>query len=317
MKHRWSVSAVLLLIFLAAQLIGLLVVHSYVDVAATAKATQEAGKPVTVYTALPYGVERPQVAPEISYLYIAAAVVIGTLLLLLIIKLHKGGLWKLWFFLATMITLTVSFGAFIPKAIAAVLAFVLSYFKVFRPNLIVHNIGELFVYGGLAAIFVPIMDLKSAALLLIIIAVYDFFAVFQSKHMISLAKFQTSHKIFAGLLIPKQLSTSSVFSHVDTTATSAAKSKISKAAKLKGKSEEEYADSGSYAVIGGGDIGFPLLFAGVAMATLGFQRALIIPLFAAAALAVLLLIGKKGKFYPAMPFIAVGCFVGYGIASLL
>ena len=315
MKHRWSVSAVLLLIFVAAQIVGLLVVHSYVDVSASAKSTQEAGKPVTVYTALPYGVERPQVAPEISYLYIAAAVVIGTLLLLLIIKLHKGGLWKLWFFVATMITLIVSFGAFIPKAIAAVLALVLSYFKVFRPNLIAHNFGELFVYGGLAAIFVPIMDLKSAALLLIIIAVYDFFAVFQSKHMIFLAKFQTSHKIFAGLLIPKQLSTTSVFSHVDAATT--AKSKISKAAKPKGKPEEEYADSGSYAVIGGGDIGFPLLFAGVAMATLGFQRALIIPLFAAAALAVLLLIGKKGKFYPAMPFIAVGCFVGYGIALVL
>ena len=315
MKHRWSVSAVLLLIFVAAQLVGLLVVHSYVDVSASVKATQEAGKPVTVYTALPYGVERPQVAPEISYLYIAAAVVIGTLLLLLIIKLHKGGLWKLWFFLATMITLTVSFGAFIPKAIAAVLALVLSYFKVFRPNLVVHNIGELFVYGGLAAIFVPIMDLKSAALLLIIIAVYDFFAVFQSKHMISLAKFQTSHKIFAGLLIPKQLSTTSFFSHVDVT--TATTSKLSKSAKSKGKSEEEYEDSGSYAVIGGGDIGFPLLFAGVAMTTLGFQRALIISLFAGAALVVLLLIGKKGKFYPAMPFIAVGCFVGYGVAQLL
>ena len=315
MKHRWSISAVLLLIFVAAQLVGLLVVHSYVDVSASAKSTREAGKPVTVYTALPYGVERPQVAPEISYLYIAAAVVIGTLLLLLIIKLHKGGLWKLWFFLATILTLTVSFGAFIPKAIASVLALITSYFKVFKPNLIVHNIGELFVYGGLAAIFVPILNLKSAALLLIIIAVYDFFAVFQSKHMISLAKFQTSHRIFAGLLIPKQLSTTSVFSNVD--ATAAAKGKMAKSDKSKGKSEEEYADSGSYAVIGGGDIGFPLLFAGVAMTTLGFQRVLLIPIFAAAALVVLLLIGKKGKFYPAMPFIAVGCFVGYGIASLL
>ncbi|MBT5924176.1 hypothetical protein HOH30_00450 [Candidatus Woesearchaeota archaeon] len=42
-----------------------------------------------------------------------------------------------------------------------------------------------------------------------------------------------------------------------------------------------------------------------------------IPIFAAIGLAVLLYIGKPKKFYPAMPFIGVGCFIGLGVVYLL
>ena len=38
--------------------------------------------------------------------------------------------------------------------------------------------------------------------LLILISVYDFIAVFKIKHMITLAKFQTKSKVFAGLFVP-------------------------------------------------------------------------------------------------------------------
>jgi len=32
---------------------------------------------------------------------------------------------------------------------------------------------------------------------------------------------------------------------------------------------------------------------------------------------ILLTKGEKNKFYPAMPFISAGCFVGYGITKIL
>ncbi|HLD97601.1 MAG TPA: presenilin family intramembrane aspartyl protease [Candidatus Nanoarchaeia archaeon] len=318
MKHKLPVFTVLLLIFLAAQVIGLLVIRSYIDAAATEKATQEAGRPVTVYKELPLGIERPDVEPASSYLFMAAAVIIGTLLLLLLIRFNKGALWKVWFLLAMVMTLTVAFTAFIPALLAALLAVIIALFRVFRPNIVAHNFGELFVYGGLAAIFVPVMNLKSAAILLIIIAVYDVFAVFQSKHMISLARFQSANRIFAGLMIPKELSMKTAFSQVNAaTSTAPAKNKPAKSQKNRTRGQEdEYADSGSYAVIGGGDIGFPLLFAGAALSAFGFYKVLVIPVAATLALGVLLLIGKRGKFYPAMPFVAAGCFVGYGIASM-
>lgn len=314
MKHSWQVSAVLLCIFLAAQVIGLFVVHSYVDAAASEAATNEAGRPVVIYQDLPYGFERPDIAPGISYIFIGAAVILGTLLLLLIIKFGKLSLWKVWYFLAITIALVVSLASFLPKAAAAVISIAVSFFRVFRPNVLAHNIAELFIYGGIAAIFVPIMNVSSASILLVMIAVYDFIAVFYLKHMITLAKFQTSNRIFAGLFVPKQLSVKSAFSPIAAASTETAESKLPQSQRLV---KESYSDSGSYAIVGGGDVAFPLLFAGTLLPVFGFYKTLIIPAFAAAALLLLLAIGKKGKFYPAMPFIAAGCFVGYGVALIL
>ncbi len=312
MKHSWQVSAALLCIFLAAQVIGLFVVHSYIDAAASEAATKEAGQPVVIYQDLPYGFERPDIAPGISYLFIGAAVIIGTLLLLLIIKFRKLSLWKVWYFLAITIALTISLASFLPKAAAAMISITVAFFRVFKPNVLAHNLAELFIYGGLAAIFVPIMNIKSASILLIIIAVYDFIAVFHLKHMITLAKFQTSNRIFAGLFVPKQLSMKSAFSPI--AASSTAENKLLQHQKSE---KESYSDSGSYAIVGGGDVAFPLLFAGTLLPVFGFYKTLIIPVFAAAALLLLLAIGRKEKFYPAMPFIAAGCFIGYGILKFV
>ncbi len=286
--------------FMAAQLIGLLVVNAYVDTAASSQASKAAGKPVAVYENLPYNIERPQIAPDTAFIYLSAALIIGTLLLLLVIRLRKVSLWKLWFFMAVTITLSVSISAFFPQVAALLIAVAFAFMRIFKPNIIAQNLSELFIYGGLAAIFVPIINVKSAALFLIIIAVYDFIAVFKTKHMVTLAKFQTENRIFAGLFVPKHITAKSVVSSIS-------------AAAKKQPQKEKYSDSGDYAIIGGGDIGFPLLFAGAAMVNFGLAKTLIIPIAATIALGVLLAISKKGKFYPAMPFIAVGCFVGYAI----
>ena len=79
------------------------------------------------------------------------------------------------------------------------------------------------------------------------------------------------------------------------------------------------------AIFGGGDIGFPLLFAGVVMKDLmlqnpeliGFLKTLVIPVFVSFALLFLLVKGKQDKFYPAMPYLTVGCVVGYIVVLLL
>ena len=79
------------------------------------------------------------------------------------------------------------------------------------------------------------------------------------------------------------------------------------------------------AVLGGGDIGFPLLFSGVIMKGLmlenlffiGFLKTLIIPVFATLSLMLLFMLAKKNKFYPAMPFLTLGCAAGYGVLILV
>ena len=48
-------------------------------------------------------------------------------------------------------------------------------------------------------IFVPVVNVVSMIVILFLISVYDFIAVWKTKHMIRLAKFQAKMKLFAGL----------------------------------------------------------------------------------------------------------------------
>ena len=305
MKHTLKVTIALVIFFFMAQFTGLLVINSYID----HKKTLETKS--IMYKPLPYNLERPEVKNQsASFIYIVIAVLVGTILVLLLIKFNKPFIWKLWFFATVWLTLSIAFAAFINSAIAALLALIFSILKLYKPNVMIQNLSEIFIYGGLAAIFVPMVNLFAAFMLLIAISIYDFIAVFSTKHMIKLATFQSKSKIFAGLLIPYE------------------RGKVSLKGKIPSKSEVK--ESGkviskqSVAVLGGGDIGFTLIFAGVVMKDLmlqetvlvGFLKTLIIPVFVSLALLVLLLKGPQNKFYPAMPVLSIGCFVGY-LAVLL
>ena len=291
MKHALPVTIFLVLLFLAAQYIGLFVLDRYIDV----EKTQATG--VVEFKELPsvgpVQIERPKVEPQVSFWYILAAILIGTVLILIIIKLNVQLLWKLWFFAAVVITLTIALGAFMTGWVAFVVSLVLTWFKIFRPNVYLHNFTELLVYGGLAVIFVPILNVPVMLLLLVVLSFYDMYAVWKSEHMIKMAKFQAQSGIFAGMLIPYELPKT-----------------IPKGARVVKKNVHT-------AVLGGGDIGFPLMFAGTVMKMLGFASALVIPLFAGAALLGLLYFGQQKKFYPAMPFLTIGCVIGFLLVWLL
>ena len=297
MKHTLKITLILIAIFLLAQIVGLAVTDQYISI----ERDEVTGEIVNVtYGALPIGMERPEVEESSSFVFILIAVLIGTGMVLLLIKFRGYRLWKFWFFFAVALCLTVSFSAFVHQILAGILAIGLALWKTLRPNVYVHNLTEIFIYGGLAAIFVPIMNVWAAVMMLILISIYDMIAVWQSKHMIKMAKFQTKSNVFAGLLIPYNLP-----------ALSAKKKAVKKVSKTARKVEVRSA------ILGGGDIGFPLLFAGVLMKDVGFLRVLIVPVMTTVALFLLLYYAKKDRFYPAMPFISAGCFVGWGALWLL
>jgi presenilin-like A22 family membrane protease len=142
-----------------------------------------------------------------------------------------------------------------------------------------------------------LFNIVSGIVLLVLIAVYDAYAVWKSKHMITLAKSQAKAKMFSGLLIPYQIGRS--------------KKKLPKVQKIKKKVKIRTA------MLGGGDIGFPLIFAGIILKELGLWQSLVIPFFAAAALGILFWKADEKKFYPAMPFIGAGCLIGLGVVMLI
>ena len=245
MKHNIKVTVLIALLFLLAQIIGLLIVNHYLD------------------KDLPYNIERPKLNEKTSALQVFLTILIVTALVFLIMKYRIFKLWTVWFYLASTATLMIAFSTLLNQNVAFVLALILAYFKL-RRNIFIHNFTELFIYGGLAAIFVPVINLTSII------------AVFKTKHMVKMAKFQTKMRVFPGLLIPYR---------------------------------------NKVALLGGGDIGFPLLFAGIMMKDFG-NIAFAVPLFCTAALLVLLFIGKKDKFYPAMPFMTTGCLLSLTLLLL-
>ena len=172
----------------------------------------------------------------------------------------------------------ISFNVFFGILFAIIFAFVLTLWRLFIPNPIIHNFTELFIYGAMATIFVPILNLWSIFILLILISFYDYIAVRKTKHMVKMAKSQTKAKLFAGLTVPYEK---------------------------------------NVAILGGGDIGFPLLFAAVVMINFNLNlfdfRTYIVPLFSGLMLFTLFTFGEKKKYYPAMPYITLGCVLGLGI----
>ena len=298
MKHTLKVTLALVLFFFLAQFTGLVIVNEYIDHKKTTEAKQIVMKP------LPYGLERPEVKNQsTSFLYIITAILVGTGIMLLIAKANITIIWKLLFFVAVSVTLSVAFAAFLNVYIAGILAVAISILRLYKPNIIIHNLSEIFIYGGIASIMVNIFNLFAAFMLLILISIYDYISVFKTKQMIKLAKFQSKARVFAGLFIPYERDKMYVKETI-------AKSEIKRIPKP---------SKSSVAVLGGGDIGFTLIFAGVVMKGLmlketilaGFLKTLIIPVFVSIALLILLVKGQENKFYPAMPVLSLGCFLGY------
>ena len=275
MKHSLQVTLILLTFFLLAQGIGLGVIYNYID-------HDRSVDGETIFKDLPIG-ERPEIQHNYFYLYVIPIVGLGTMLVLFLLRNKLTWIWRVWFLTAIAMALVISFYSFMPAIIAVVLGITLAIWRIFKPNFWVQNLTELFVYGGLAAIFVPLFSVITISILLVIIAIYDAYAVWKSKHMITLAKEQTKAKVFAGLYIPYTM-------------------------KLPSNKPSRSKKGVRTAILGGGDIGFPLIFAGVVMKELGIWQSMIIPFFALMGLAFLLWRSDEKKFYPAIPLIGAGCF---------
>ena len=226
---------------------------------------------------LPLGLERPQVEEKTtSFIPIFILILVATGIGLLLARFSLFGLWRFWFLFTVWLTLVISFNVFMGQTLAIAFATVLALLKVYKNNPVIHNFTEIFIYGALATLFVPILNIYSMGILLILISIYDYIAVRKTKHMIKLAEAQGKVKAFAGLLIPYK--------------------------------------KGS-AMLGGGDIGFPLLFAAVVMKDFALPflhyKTFFIPVAVSLALLGLFLYGKEKKYYPAMPYVTAGCIVGF------
>jgi len=306
MKHTLSVTMVLVIVFLFIQIFGLYAFSQSMHIT-----TNDNGSRSVSYADTAVG-ERPEIEGAVSLLYILFGILIGTGIVMMFARFGQVNLWKIMYFMAVWLASAITLGVFISPTMAMAVEAVLALLELVRTNIYIHNIyihniTEILIYPGIALLFAPLFNIYWAAMLLLAISAYDMFAVWKSGHMITLAKFQTGTRAFAGFVVPYGIGRKGGI-----------KTDIPRGVKVRGMKT---------AILGGGDIAFPLVFSAVALDWLirytgvslfhAFLESLIIPLFTAAALLALFVKAEKDKFYPAMPFVTAGCFAGFAVVWLL
>jgi len=304
MKHNLKISIIILGMFLLTQLIGLFIINFYI---------QDGNN-------LPYGFDQRDLNEQNSASILASmlfAFFIAIILILILTKIKSVIFMRTWFFIVVCLALGLTLNVFIfnmgisySSLIALAIGIILAYFKVFKRNIILHNLTELLIYPGIAAVFASILNIITLIILLILIAAYDVWAVWHSGIMQKMAKYQiNSLGVFGGFFIPY--------------ASKKIKDKIKflrqkyKNHNIPNKVIKKNHIKVNLAILGGGDIIFPIISAGVILKAWGLVPALIVVLFSFLALLYLFIFAKKKKFYPAMLYLSIGIFLGILVGWLI
>jgi len=318
MKHNLKITLLLLGMFILTQFIGLAVQNADIfhvqNIDATTGNVTSQGNPYMTWIAPP----EPQTQTDSLGLFsqLIFSFIIAILLIFFLSKFKVEFFLKAWFFLVITIALLLCFYSFfrlsgiqlnelyVILSLLAV-ALVLAYFKVYRRSFILHNLTELLIYPGIATVFVPILNVYTIIALLVLISIYDAWAVWHTGFMQKMAKYQINKlNIFSGFFVPY--------------VSKAMKNKINLMKEKYSKKElSKKKIKVNIAILGGGDVVFPIIASGIMFKYHGFWPATFVILGATAGLAYLFFFAEKKKFYPAMPFITSGIFLGMIAGYLL
>lgn len=224
------------------------------------------------------------------------AVGLGTILILGIIaarrfKKVKSISFKAFFAVASFVGSMLFFTIWISPLAALVLSSLLVAWWLKRRNVFNHNVALAVGIIGLGTALGVRLEPSAIVLLLPVFAVYDYIAVYKTKHMVRMAKEMMRSQAVMGFIIPQHL------------------------ADLQNGSGRD--PSRKYIVVGSGDAVFPLIFIGV-VASGGMFPALFMGAFSILGffLAFFLLMRQRTRRpIPALPPIALLLLVGYLILS--
>ena len=280
-----NVTLFFVIIFLLVQFLGLYIGSQYLEVV-------NAGQIEPVF-------ENPQSSSN-SFLLIIY-VLVGTGLILLAVKFWKF-LIRIIEAVAIFSSSTLAFMFLVPVEILTIpvgvfIALALTAWKMLRPTFISQNIALVFSVAGAGAIIGASLGIVPSLIFIILLSIYDFIAVFVTKHMVYMAK--------------EIIKTPTVF-------TLAFPYKFKKPVKFSaaGKSVKK-----KFHVfqLGGGDIAIPLMFSVSSLSSFSIANTLLSVVGSTIALGVLIYFSSKrpGRALPALPFITAGAILGLLISFLI
>ena len=227
--------------------------------------------------------------------FFLATVFILALIFFVKSKPKKGVIFKALFvfliFFGGIVTLELWLGSFLALILMGVL--IVLWLK--KSSVLVHNISIIFGISGVGASLGLRIDPTTMVFLLIAFSVYDFLAVYKTKHMVKMAKEMVEHQAILALVIPRSISGF-------------------------GGKLGEIKTGGKFLILGGGDIALPLLFC-ASLTHQGFlNSALVVGAFSLVGLFLSFFIFTNQKVrrpIPALPPITLFSILGYLITLII
>ncbi|MCX8205748.1 MAG: presenilin family intramembrane aspartyl protease [Candidatus Micrarchaeota archaeon] len=274
----------LLALFIAAQAIG----------AAAALPYLEFGSPVTY---MGYGID--------DLFFIIVGIAFAVLFMLAVVKFYKGEL--LFRVMELVVVASATFIVFyglgtylgLGEAPAALVALAVALSKLLWPG--ARNITATLSSAGVAIMFAMFLSFLEAIIFLIIMSVYDYVAVFITRHMVTLAnEFGRHNMSFSVAAQEKHL-------------------RISEAVDSRGRVRQVLQEKTERLELGTGDIALPLAFNLIVLKDMlvygtgpALAAFLVVGVFSAIALALVLAYVRINRvFLPALPPILLGTITGY------
>jgi len=166
--------------------------------------------------------------------FLFATLIVLLLVYLPKIKRFRGSIYKLFFIFTSIYgTLTV-LSLFLPDIFTILATIILIYWWLKFPTVIIHDLLMVLGMAGIGAMLGLSLEPKIVVLLLLVLSVYDFIAVYKTKHMITMAKSMLESGVIMGIVVPSAVSGFR-------------------------KGIKEVKPGGEFVILGGGDIVFPLL----------------------------------------------------------
>lgn len=247
-------------------------------------------------------VPKMETGPAIFWFLIIFAIATGVILLAL--KFFKARLpFSLLFAFLIFIGAHIVFSTFLPNTIAIALAIGIAGLRFIWPNILTQNIAIIISISGISALLGAQLPVLAVIVLLIVLSVYDVWAVFKTKHMVTMAKGLIQRGMAPMIVMPT--------SWRDFT-------KGMKEVETEKLRPVKKRPSMKYMMLGTGDLAFPLVFA-VSALTYGLLQAYAVIMGALAGIFVIHILMTQRKFpaLPALPPIAIGSIIAFGISLLI
>jgi len=214
-------------------------------------------------------------------------------------KRGKEVIFKALFIFAIVLGGLISFSLWLPDFFALILVVILVFGWLIKPIVFLHDFAMISGVVGVSCILGLSLNPLVMVAFLIIFSIYDYIAVYKTKHMVKIAKEMIETGAILGFILPQKFS--------------------DLLAGLKKVRVPAKRVEGKFLVLGGGDVAFPLLFC-VSLLPSGILNSLIVGFYAFIGLLfsfVLFVSQKERKPIPALPPIALFSIIGFLITKLI